>query len=304
MSAIWRHYQLNDSWDITWTICSTIGLIILIIILFAFCKTLQHFHCIPESFSNAGYQRKLKSKHIKTYSTLSVIFAAISAIIIFTIFPVCSQWSCSENLLGNIYTILWWSSYCLSRLFLYLIFIKRLFNPLYVRIYCYPRYIEYSLWVLLIMETITIVAWNVTSGFTLATIQYPQSVDVICLAVYGITECTLSTSLTILFFRPICNKNAVSTAAYKSLVGKYAAISALQMIIAVSAQLANLMAYYISVTGSGVSVETLRVYGDIKSIVQMLDCLLLIICIYFGFARQETVCTFKLWQPSKLIVIL
>ena len=43
---------------------------------------------------------------------------------------------------------------------------------------------------------------------------------------------------------------------------------------------------------NGASPITLKVYGDIQNVIQMIDCLLLIICIYFGFARKETVCEF------------
>ena len=285
MSHFLRHYQLSDEWDISWTICSSASLLILIFILFSSIKTLQRICCINQ-VSAAGVHHKLETKYFIAYSRISVISATISAILIFSIFPVCSQWNCWHNMLENIYYALWWNFYFLSKLFLYLIFVGRLMNPYFIQIYQYSKFVEYSLWMLLIALIMVMITFNITYGLVLSNIQYPSSINIIISAVYGITDCILSISLMISFFRPICNKFS-SANVYRTVVKKYAILSSLQVIVAVSAQAAVVIATLLYWTDA--SRSTLRVYADIRNVLQMLDCLLLIICIYSGFARQQTV---------------
>ena len=68
---------------------------------------------------------------------------------------------------------------------------------------------------------------------------------------------------------------------------KYAVLSALQLVAAVSFQIAFLLTCLLSWTEAPLSIVI--VYADILNELSMLDCLLLIICIYSGFARQPTV---------------
>ena len=282
MLRIWHHYQLNDAWDISWTICSSVGLLLLIFIVFAFLKTMQHIHCIFQLSATEGLRHKHESKHFTLYSTLSAIFATISAVFVFSMFPLCAQWECQDTWLGVMYEQVLWNSYFLSKLLLYLIFIGRLFNPQFVRIYRYPKCIQYSLWTLLVVLIITMFAWNIIER-----IAYPILLYFVVLVVYGTGDCTLSILLLILFFRPIWTRYKVPAIAYISVVRNYAVLSALQLIVAASAQITNLVWFYLYATAAARS--TLALYGDAYRVLVMLDCLLLIICIYSGFARQETV---------------
>ena len=288
MQFIWRHYHFNNAWDISWTICFHLCLMILIFGLIAFIKTMQHIHCIPTS-AEEGFRFKFESKRFKSYSTLSVLLATISAILIFITFPVCSQWQCLETMLGFVYSILWWDSYTLSKIFIYLIFTERLFDSLYIGIYRYPRCIQYALWMLLSALVIVMIANNITVALVFFRIEYPlYFIDAGILAVYGTTDCTLSISLVILFFRPIWRRNQVSIRNRMSVVRKYAALSGVQLLVTLSYQIALVVTNLL--WWKGASMETIKAYGDIRNVFQMLDCLLLIMCIYLGFARQETVC--------------
>lgn len=287
MSRIWRHYQLNDSWDISWTLCSSIGLVILICIFFAAIQSLQHIHCIPKPSVTAWFRYRFETKHFIAYSTLSVLFSTGSAFIIFIMFPVCSQWDCVATVLGYSLNILMVDSYLLSKIFVYLIFIGRLVNPHYIRLYRYPEYIQYSLWMMLTVLIIIAIAWNIKQGLLLTEIEYSHSIDITIDTVYGITDCILSISLMILFFRPICTKNTISADEFRSILRKYAGLSALQLTVAVSAQIAFIAANVLWWTGAPLSTQ--EMYADIRNVLSMVDCLLLIICIYSGFARQPTV---------------
>ena len=132
MSHLLRHYQLNNAPNVSWTICFLLGLFIMISVLFAFIKTLQHLHCIPKSFANAEFRFKFESRHFKLYSTSSVLLATINAFITLSIFLVCSLWNCGERVLSRLIGILWYDSYIGSRIFLYFIFIDRLVSTRYV----------------------------------------------------------------------------------------------------------------------------------------------------------------------------
>ena len=292
MLRIWHHYQLNNTWDISWTICSSVGLLLLIFILFAFLKTVQHIHCIFQLSATEGLRHKHESRHFKLYSTLSAIFAAITAVFTFSMFPVCAQWECQDTWIGIMYEEVLWNCYFLCKLFLYLVFIGRLFNPHFVRIYHYPKCIRYLLRLLLMVLIITMMAWNISER-----IAYPASLDFIVLVVYGTGDCTLSILLLILFFRPIWTRYNVSAAVYMSLVRNYAVLSALQLIVAASAQITNLVWFYLYATVA--TRCTLALYGDACRVLMMLDCLLLIICIYSGFAREETV-FIRIWISTAI----
>lgn len=308
MSRIFRHLQLNDAWDIIWTICLSISLCILIVTTYLSVRTLQHSHCIYPLFDAvpAVVPRKIGQRHLKAYSTLSVVFATLSAVVSFLVFPVCAQWKCLDTVLGYILDIIFWAFYMMTKIFLYLLFIERLFNPhLYLPIYQYPKYIQYSLWMLVMVLIICLIASNVMNGLVMAEFEYPVSIEVACLAVYGIIDCTLSISLLFFFFRPIFSRgagNTVSVDVYMSVVRRYAAVSALQLVVAVSAQIVFGIQCYLVFTLGPLSI-IVRVFTDIMNVLQILDCLLLVICIYFGFVRQETVCLFMCHQIIDMIIV-
>ena len=73
-----------------------------------------------------------------------------------------------------------------------------------------------------------------------------------------------------------------------SVVMKYGVISALQLIAAAVYEISFVIrifaGWYHTKNAAGNS------YLDICSIIQMMDCLILMICIYLGFARKQTVC--------------
>ena len=162
-----------------------------------------------------------------------------------------------------------------------------MFDSLYIGIYRYPRYIRYALWILLSVLIILTIIYNVTLGLILFGIGYPRFIDNSIFLVYGITDCALSISLVILFFRPIWKRNQVSVGNHMSVVRRYAVLSGVQLIVTASFQIVFFVTNLLYL--SGASIATVMVYADIRNVLSMLDCLLLIICVYFGFARQATV---------------
>ena len=172
-----------------------------------------------------------------------------------------------------------------------MIFIARLFNPYYRRIYQYPKYIQYSLWMFVVLLLICLMEFIICLGFRLSKMEYPGFINNVCGALYGLTDSFLSICLTVLYFRPMClkrNRRNRSFRVYMSVVIKYGIISTLQLIAGVVFQvlfMVNIYWNHIDVSRSG-----WIQYNYICNIIQMLDCMLLMICIYLGHARKRTVC--------------
>ena len=122
-------------------------------------------------------------------------------------------------------------------------------------------------------------------------IEMRKSIDLTCTAVYAITDCTLAVGTMFLFFRPICDtrfRDPNTQDNEGSIVIKYGIVSALQCTAAVFYEMAVLGRVYVIMMHA--SIDVWKGYVDIINIIQMLDCLMLLICLYVGFARKRTVC--------------
>lgn len=289
MGRIFNQFQWADEWDILWTFCFFIQLFIVITIIFIFVRTLQHMYCIPQSSALMQFQSKTESKNFKIYSTFSLIFSALGAVDTFSELFICAQWTCPYTELGYSIDMIWIISCFWAHVLLYFIFIGRLLNPRYIRIYQYPKYIHYLLWVgLLLLILIDITAIIIGRLVFLGHLDLEAAFSVSTVEVT--VDCILSVSLTILYFRPICSRqmhNVISAGAYNSIVRKYAMISVLQMMVAASAGFSFLLWYYCYMTDAPPIIS--GQYAQIRNVLQLLDCLLLMVCIYAGFARRKTV---------------
>ena len=157
--------------------CFWINLSFMVIIIFAWIQTLQHLHCIPRSSSRTNSNHSgIQPKNVKKLSTWSVNFAALTATLTFSVYPICSRSTCG-NAFAYMYSAIWWTSCCIAKISLYLIFIGRLFNPHFERIYQYSQYIKYFLWMLLFMLTICIITYDIASGLLIGGIDYPFALN-------------------------------------------------------------------------------------------------------------------------------
>lgn len=208
MSRVSTILQSSNAMSIIWSFFFLLDLCVTITCVLLFIHTMFHLHCIPKSAA-AKVHSTVNSKYVKSYSTLSVTFAALSAITIFSSYPLCTQLSCVDNLLGLMLDLHFWTFFTLSKLFLYLIFIMRLFNPRYRQIYSYSKFIQYFLWMLLFLLMTTMIEFNIYCGAIFGGIKYPQWLDLVCGAVYAITDHIISVVTSILFFRPLCRRNRI-----------------------------------------------------------------------------------------------
>ena len=284
MSHFIDRLESGSEEDIFWKICVITTFCISPLIIFVYIRIIQ-YSCIPQS----SQHHQIQPKKIKLYSFLCATFATLNAIVICTSSFVCAQWQCWNNTPLYMLGLLNLNTYGFAKCFLYLIFIGRLFNPYYSRIYEYSKKIQYSLWFLLIVLLMVQFAWNIDLGLLWSGIDFPYSVDDVIYAVYCITDIVLSSILMVLFFRPICSGNANNQNVYMTVAKRFGIISALQLITAVLAQSIWLGQIYLNAIDAPVIAWKAR--ADIGAVITMLDCLLLEICIYVGFARwKKTVC--------------
>lgn len=292
MASFAARFRFGNELDALWTTCFAISLCIAMAIIFIFIRVMQHQYCIPQS----DHHTKFQPKHITAYSTFTVTFAAISALLTFSMFPVCTEWSCVDTTRGRLYDIFFWFFYTISKLFFYLILIGRLFNPHYAQTHQYPNYVLYVLWLLLVVLMASMIIFNIGSaismaGFAVPT-KVPVAVEIFGVVMYGISDIALSSICCLLFFRPLCQNDwkqpisyPISSKRVLSVARRYGAISALQLVVALVFQMSFFGGYYLKMTV--VEWESVWIkYHYIMNVVQISDCMLLMICIYVGFARN------------------
>lgn len=169
-----------------------------------------------------------------------------------------------------------------------MIFIGRLFNPHFLQIYQYSPFVQYLLWTLLTIFMIAMIVYSVDFGLFIQGIDYPDFIDDAILSLHLIADCILCVVTMILFFRPICgrrNETPKSPRIDMSVLCQYGIISALQLVSAISFQMSVLVGMYLG--NIHAAIDVLSMYRDICGVIQMIDCLLLMVCIYLGFARRE-----------------
>lgn len=292
MSQDLPRFRFDDESNAIWTVTFITCFFIMIFTIFLWILIMQQFYCIPKS----AYHSKFYPKHIKTYSTLTVSFATLSVIANCSSYPLCTVWDCWNTNILWVYNIVFWFFYTNCKIFLYLIFIARLFNPHYHGIYPYPKYIQYLLWTLLVILVSSMTTWFIAWGLEYEGFDTNPIGDT-CRAVYGNADILLAVFLSLLFFQPICTRSRNHPDF--QVAKRYGIISAMQLVAAVSFQLSFTGGIYLHMVGASQSLlDSLETYSDIANIIQMLDCMLLMICIYIGFARKRTVCDFPLheWQ--------
>lgn len=288
MSSITKHFQFDGVEDSIWGICFCIASFILVITIFAFIRIKQHLHYVPESSSFAtDFRYKMERKRMKMHCDVSVNFALLCVALNFTAYPVCTEWHCSNTFLGYIYGVLIWDSYFLTKTFIYLLFFGRLFNPHYQRIHQYPRGLQSILLILLLLLVSTMIAFDITDGLVLANVDFSKWIGKIIIVMLAISDCTLAVAIMVLSFCPF------SSSAFQHVdvpvMQIYGIVTILQFIATILFEMSLLGR--VCMDFMDVSDAVWIGYSYIYRIVQMTDCFLLMLCVYFGFARQKTVCT-------------
>lgn len=286
MSTISIRFNSNAEEDIIWKICVMISSCICIIVVFIYFRTLQHLFCIPQSSQCS----KFEPKYVKIYSTASITFAALHSIDILSSYLLCTQWECVETTkILWIFYLVGPFSYAMAKIFLYFILIGRLFNHYFAPIHQYPKYIKYLLYYMLICSIINLINGSTCVVLVLTGYDRAAAIFYVSIAVGAITDILLSLFCMVLCFRAIFSHNAKTRVFYVSVAKRQGFVAALQALVTISAECGYMLWVFLVLNGAALNV--LQDYIYISNIVAMLDCMLLIICIYIGFARKSnTVC--------------
>lgn len=232
---------------------------------------------------------------MKIHCDLSVTFAAICVILNFSAYPVCMERNCSGTLIGYIYSVLIWDSYFLTKIFLYLLFFGRLFNRHYQRTQQYSRSTKCLLLILLLLLVSAMVAFGIADGLEYAKVETSIWMGKVIIVMLSVSDCALAVAVLVLFFGPFCSsqfKNHLlrqeSPLVHVTVMRIYAITTIMQFIATVLFEMTLLGRVLMDFMN--VSDAAWIAYSYIYRIVQMIDCFLLMLCIYFGFARKQTVC--------------
>ena len=286
MSAVSPLINFYGKNNIIRNTCFYCALIILLISTFTFIRIIQKLHCIPR----CKLHIQIQPQHTTAYSTISVVFAALSSILIFSSYLLYDLWPCTNCVAGKLYSVLIYDCHIFAKLFLYLLFIGRLFNPHYRRIYAYSPYLQRLLWFILSVLLIVMVITNIDhANCSIVNNKHLPFVHQMCNPIVVIADCIFSTITTILFFLPICYRSSTNTL-YILVVMKYGTISFLQLITSVIFDVSIL------IWNTPLFIQSPE-SRDISLCIEMLDCFFLMICVYLGFAQKRTVCTCLLPVP-------
>ena len=299
MADIEKRLHFHNVDDTIWTICFFIGLCIMIVTLFHFTLVIQHIHCIPK-YGSYLLHPKIENK----YSSLSVLCATVCVALTFisylngtyNSYPSCLIGECNysgREILVYIHDIFNMDFYIAAKLYLYQLLIGRLFNRHYRRIYKYSKQIKHLLWMLFVLLIVIMLIFNIGSALQILNVL-PFSISVYYFvgAVWLVIACIMSIVTVVLSIRPICchrDRELLSQDLDLSILKKYCIISALQLIFSVSYCILFALRVYLKLFDN-ISAHRWSLVVMICGIVQMLDCVLLMRCIYIGFARKKTVC--------------
>lgn len=138
---------------------------------------------------------------------------------------------------------------------------------------------------------------NIIDLLKCTNMMLPEPIETVGIAFFGITDCTLSVITMLLFFRPVCNcrnRVPIPSSSDESVVTKYGILSALQLFAAISYQTSMLLLTYLEIINC--SEKVWIIYNNISYTIQTVDSVLLMICIFFGFARKQTVFALMLYS--------
>ena len=239
--SIYQRFELGSVTDIFWVIGSLLALCLLLCSIFTFTMILQHLFCVK---STTNKKVHISPKITKICAISCCIFGLICSFAGFSTFPICTEFQCGYNTLGNTYFIINLNSYILSKLFLYILFIQRLFNKYSQKIY------KYSKWIKTLLEFtifIIFIAIILTTIFAIIIDHYENSnkVDaldlsvIIAVNIYVFADFILSGFTLFLFFLPLWRlKPQLNKKKFTEIIWKYGVISmsqtAISMIYGVS----------------------------------------------------------------------
>eukprot|EP01083_Nonionella_stella_P074117 200889_1 len=202
-------------------------------------------------------------------------------------FLVCKNLPCGYNTYGAFVYFTTMNTYIISKLFLYSLFIGRLYNEFFKQLYAYSNAILYGLCFMMLLAWWMLIAVNV-----LVSLHYSQyvnndesidSMSTIAVIIFVCLDASLSVFTLILFVIPLCSRYGHKL---KLSIIKYTVLSSIAILS--STVCGTLMVYRYYHRWYHPFVMRELVYLDILNSLKCIDCIISLLCIYFGFVSKET----------------
>lgn len=168
----------------------------------------------------------------------------------------------------------------------YTLFIDRIYNDFFTKIYLYSTKILYLLLFMVIIVIITLIIFNVFSvlNFELESVNFISKISVIVFILMDIifSGCTL-----FLFIKPIYSQTSKdqNKQYMKHKIVKYALLSTLAIISSLIYELSYAIRMFTGLYHS--DSNTSNDFMDISSMLQISDCVVSMFCVYFGFVEKD-----------------
>ena len=273
--------------DIFWLIGFFFSIMAMIIGLILYSLIINRFFCSSNSKEyQSGDTNHSKYRITKLSATLSATFSLSCIILLFTTFPICTTFYCGYNFIGNFYFCAVIDTYILSKLMVYTLFIDRIYNDYFRKIYFYSSKILYLLLFMVILVIVTLIIFNTFSALNFQgdSIHLLGKISVI---VFISMDITFSLSTLFLFIKPIYSQtNSDQNKQYmKHKIVKYALLSTFAIMSSLIYEVTYAIRIFTGLYHSDSNAS--NDYMDISSMLQVMDCVVSMFCVYFGFVERD-----------------
>eukprot|EP01083_Nonionella_stella_P012903 36414_1 len=231
--------------------------------------------------------RSLKSDDIllpstKTTAILSSVLNMLCIMFYFVSFPICMVRICGDNVWGYVTFLSITNTYILSKIFLYSLFIARVYSQFFKKLYPYSNKLLYCLRFMMFLALVTVILVNISYWYHFpAFMKYVDDTTaggiVLVFLDFGLSVFTL-----LLFVIPSCS---VYGHAMKLKIMKLIVLSSIAILSSTFCGVGMVVRYYFH--WYWVYDITFHIaYVDVLNTCKCMDCVMSLTCIYFGFVSK------------------
>lgn len=280
-------FNIISTADVFWLVGFFFAILAMLIGFILYSLIINRFFCSANSKEcKANGPKHSKYRITKLSATLSATFSLSCVVLLVTTFPVCTTYFCGYNFIGNFYFCAVIDTYILSKLMVYTLFIDRIYNDYFKKIYFYSSKILYLLLFMVILVIATLIIFNTFSVLNFQG-EYIHLLGKISVVVFVAMDITFSLCTLFLFIKPIYSQtNSNQNKQYmKHKIVKYALLSTFAIVSSLLYELTYAIRIFTGLYHSDTNAS--NDYMDISSMLQISDCIVSMFCVYFGFVERN-----------------
>ena len=279
--------------DVYWLCGFFLSVVCVIIAFILFCLIIHTFYWGKLfSMKNALTTKQQQNDYFitKLSATLSATFSLWCAALICASFPICTTYDCGYDFIGNFFYCVVLDTYVLSKISTYTLFIGRIYNDYYKMIYSYSNHILYLLLFMIFIVFITLITLNLASILNFQ-MHHVFIITIISVLLFTLFDFMLSVCTLFLFIRPLylySNDSKQSPQSHqhmKDQVIKYVLLSIIAIISSLIYEISYSIRVFLGIYHSYSNKTNDEL--DVSSIFQMVDCVISMFCVYFGFVSGK-----------------